>query len=181
MKRPSLQTRQVNFNDYIIELSETDEDYKIPKDQEPWKDIEEIKLNNNYCSYVDSDNGDEDECIIDDSTDITFVFRNKKITDNKISTFIKFCCNEKLFDDTFYDYGNEFSVVATKLPDTFFVLSNGQDTITKRKFKYIFKKKYKYNGDLNHIYNKIDNIKKGHITWSDFKDFFIPFVKNITI
>lgn len=177
------------FNDYLLELSEDDGTYDIPKKQAPWKDIDNKlideyddfdKIYDNYEYEYEYEN-DEDECIIDDTTEITFVFRNHKISDKKLSTFIKFCCKKRLFDDTFYDYSNEFSVVATKLPDTFYMLSKGKDTVSKKKFKSVFRNKFKYKGDIEYIYNLIDETNVGSVSWTSFKDFFLPFVKNVTL
>lgn len=172
---------KVNIKDHLITLLDHVEDFEIPKKQAPWKKLhanffEENNEEDEYDPYVC-----EEEYIIDDINDITFIFRNHKIEDKQIEKFVNFCIKKQLFNDTFYDYGNEFSVVATRLPDTFFSLSKGKEIITKRRFKYIFNKKLKFKGNTNHIYLQLDPNQNGHIIWDDFRDFFLQFVKNVTM
>jgi hypothetical protein len=173
----------LNIKDHLITLLDHEEDFEIPKRQAPWKKLyanffeeQNNQYNNEYDAYIR-----EEECIIDDINDITFIFRNHKIKDKQIKQFIRFCIKKQLFNDTFYDYGNEFSIVATKLPDTFFNISKGNETISERRFKYIFNKKIKYNGNINYIYFQFDPDQNGHIVWDDFRDFFLQFIKNITM
>jgi len=100
--------------------------------------------------------------------------------DPKIKQFIKFCLKKRLFDDSFYDYGNAFSLMATKLPITFEKLTKDGEKIEKNKFIKVFKKDFAYNGDILYIYNVINKDNKDFITWDEFADFFLPFVKYIT-
>ena len=105
------------------------------------------------------------------------------IDDPIIMDFINHCIKNNLFDDTFYDYGNEFSIIATKLPVIFNTLSNDKNIITETAFVRFFMKVSKFSNKKNtkYIFNKIDYKKSGKIDWDTFMEFFIPFVKNITI
>jgi len=133
------------------------------------RDEFDISYDENYGEYANED------------MEITLIQSSNSISDHKIKSFIDFCKKKNLFDDTFYDYGNVFSAVATRLPDTFNKISGNNKEITHDKFKKIFKRRFKYTGDLSYIFNLMDNEKKGYVTWDEFKDFFLPFVKNITI
>jgi len=124
----------------------------------------------------------ETEDDIDGYVEITLVKSHEPIiTDSEISQFINFCKKKKLFDDTFYDYSNIFSAIATKLPDTFEDMSENGNEIDKTQFISSFRKNYKYKGNIKYIYSIIDKEEKGFITWEDFKEFFLPFVQNITM
>ena len=107
--------------------------------------------------------------------------QNKKTQNNNISSFINFCIDKKLFDDTCYDHSDVFSIISTKLPATFDSISENKRTVDKESFICIFKEKYCYGGDLNYIYNIIDDDSKGYITWDNFREFFFPYIKNIVI
>lgn len=193
----------------FIELSDNDDgrdDYNIPKRQAPWDnkdsekyqkkkhklplvDIEiDVDTESIYKEFIFSENTPPSENKLanndNDSGDSSMSFiqkTNLRSTNPKISNFIKFCVKKRLFDDTFYDYGNVFSIVATKLPETFNVVSDGREKITMIKFKSSFKNTFKYRGNIGYIYGQIDKDKKGFLTWDEFKDFFLPFVKNITV
>lgn len=158
-------------NQFII-LSDHSEDYHIPKKQAPWN--EDILLDSDE-TYCEEENENE-------TIDIAFIQRKfDKIPDKKIHKFIKFCLNKKLFNDIYYDYGNDFSVIATYLPDTFADISKGDRIVNKDKFKKMFIKKYKFSGDIDYIYKYMDDDNKGYITWDNFKEFFLPYVKNISL
>jgi hypothetical protein len=94
--------------------------------------------------------------------------------------FIKFCIKHQYFDDTFFDYSNIFSIVATKLPMTFKKICGTTTQIQKSRFNEFFKKS-KYKGDMEFIYSSFDTTNKGFISWSEFRDFFLPFVRNVTM
>lgn len=95
-----------------------------------------------------------------------------KSNDPKIANFLNFCINNGLFDNTFYDYKNTFSIIATKLNMTFEILSpNGVD-INKNTFITKFKNEFGYTGDIDQIYKCFDKTGKGAITWDEFQDFF---------
>ena len=147
-------------------------------------DIEESIDDN--ISYEEEDEDEEDEEYYDDiknSEKSMYFIHNENIDsdDPNISQFLKFCINKGFFDNTFYDMHNAFSVVATKLPQTFEKLSADGNDIHKKTFIKKFKKEYGYPGDINFIYNCLDTSEKGFITWDDFIDFFLPFVQYITI
>ncbi len=106
---------------------------------------------------------------------------NIEADDPIIGDFITFCINERLFDDTFYDYGNAFSIMATKLPIIFEKMSDNGEDIQKKVFYNFFENEYKFNGDLDFIYEYIDTDSKESITWDEFIDFFLPFIRYITV
>jgi hypothetical protein len=99
----------------------------------------------------------------------------------KVKDFVKFCIKKGLFDNTFYDYGNAFSVVATKLPVTFEKLSSDGENIPKKAFVTGFTKSFRYKGDIEFIYKYIDKDNKGFITWEEFTQFYLPFVRYTTL
>ena len=114
--------------------------------------------------------------------EITLVKKDvSHIQDKDLLDFIKFCVKNKLFDDTFYDYGNVFSILATKLPETFKDISKNDGYIKKKRFVSAFKRKYKYKGNLDYVYNIMDQESTGEVTWENFKEFFLPFIKNVTM
>ena len=77
--------------------------------------------------------------------EISLIKRNiKYIKNRKINSFIKFCIKNNLFDNNFYDYGNVFSILGTKLTDTFNNISKNGSYIKKSNFIKKFKKVYKY-------------------------------------
>jgi len=140
--------------------------------------------NNNNTENQESEEGDE----YDDNKKSMYLIHNEYIDsdDPNISEFLKFCINKGLFDNTFYDMHNSFSVVATKLPQTFEKLSSNNDNendknICKKTFIKKFKKEYGFLGDINFIYSCLDTSEKGFITWDEFIDFFLPFVQYITV
>jgi hypothetical protein len=112
-----------------------------------------------------------------------FLICNNEIdSDNpKISAFLKFCISKGLFDNTFYDTHNMFSVMATKLPNTFELLSDDGEDVPKPTFVKFFRKDVGFKGDINFIYNCLDSKKKGFVTWDEFLNFFLPFIKYITV
>lgn len=121
------------------------------------------------------------EQIEEESEYIEIVIRKDSDSDPKIKDFIDFCIKKRLFDDCFYDYNNIFSAIATKLPDTFDLMSKNGKDIKRDRFMTLMKGKYKYKGDINYIYTLMDKDDKGYITWEEFKDFFLPFIQNITM
>lgn len=106
---------------------------------------------------------------------------NIEVDEPKIMEFISFCIDKNLFDNTFYDYNNAFSVIATKLPITFEKLSDDGENIPKERFIKVYKDTYHYEGDIEFVYNQMDTDQKDYITWEEYTDFFLPFVKYITI
>lgn len=100
--------------------------------------------------------------------------------DSKIKEFIDFCLENRLFNDSFYDYGNVFSVFATRLPLTFEKLSINGETVDKEVFVGVFKE-IGFDGDTEYIFNKIKQKDKTNFNWDDILDFFLPFVRYITV
>ena len=139
-------------------------EYKYKKHIEPDKDI------------IDRNN------IVKENDEIILIQKENIHCDNKnIMKFIKFCIDRRLFDDTFYDFGNAFSIMATKLPSTFDIISLDGKLIENCLFIEFFSNEISFNGDIKDVYNNIDKDDKGHITWEDFIEFFIPFVRYVTI
>lgn len=131
----------------------------------------------------DGDDSEDDNNNSKHNSKTIYLIHNEQIDseDPNISEFLKFCINKGLFDNTFYDMHNAFSVVATKLPQTFEKLSSGKKDIRKRTFIKTFKTEYGYSGDISFIYSCLDIENKGFITWDEFVDFFLPFVQYITV
>lgn len=141
----------------LIELS--DEEAEIPI-----KSVEQ-------CKVTDADTSDK----------ITLVQREIiRSEDLEVNKFIDFCLEQQLFDDSFYDYNNAFSIIATKLPTTMAKMSADGEVIKKIDFIRCFQKR-KYNGDSRHIFELIDKESQGMISCDDLVEFFLPFIKNITL
>lgn len=157
----------------LIEISEDNEDsentieYYLSKNKEIKDSDNDTNNDDNSDNYI--------EILIKNEDD------NKNNTDPKIQNFINFCIKKRLFDDCFYDYNNIFSAIATKLPDTFDIMSKNGKDIKKERFTSLMRNKYKYKGDLNYIYSLMDEDDKGYITWDEFKDFFLPYIQNVTM
>src|SRR5437879_2600707 len=121
---------------YLIDLSENDE---ISTASESSNDN-----NANTSSDVNhfSDNESNDKPV--------FLICNNCTTsdDPDISDFLSFCIKNGYFDNTFYDYKNTLSVIATKLPVTYGKLcgSNKKD-IKKNVFVKKFKNEFGYKGN----------------------------------
>ncbi len=161
----------------LIEMSDNEDEYnsednKTTIQNESNNEDKQDNLNNK-SDELNSGKNDKDEIIYIQKDNI-------ESDDPLIMKFVAFCIKKRLFDDTFYDFGNKFSIVATKLPTTFDLMSKDGSRIEKEEFvKYFTKQKFK--GDLEHIFNSIDDGDKGYVTWEDFIEFFVPFVKNVTI
>jgi hypothetical protein len=104
---------------------------------------------------------------------------NITVDDAEVMHFIEFCVDKRLFDSTFYDYGNAFSIMATKLPMTFEQMTLDGESIEKNAFINFFKHT-NYDGDVEYIYNYIKKKDDEHIIWEELLDFFLPFIKYIT-
>ncbi len=152
---------------------------------------EDDYIENNYSDDYSESNDDSSQSSKEESNSsdekqnskTVYLVHNEQIDsdDPNISEFLKFCINKGLFDNTFYDMHNAFSVVATKLPQTFEKLSSGKKDIYRRSFIKKFKTEYGYPGDISFIYNCLDTENKGFITWDEFIDFFLPFVQYVTV
>jgi len=118
----------------------------------------------------------------DDDNDSIYLIKNLCTTPENadVSDFITFCLKNGLFDDTFYDYNNNFSIMATKLHLTYEQLSN-EDYVNKKTFINTFKKKFGYMGNISFIYKCIDCKNNGKISWEEFINFFLPYIKYITL
>ena len=120
--------------------------------------------------------------IVKENDEIVLIQKDNIRVDNKnVMKFIKFCIDTRLFDDTYYDFGNAFSIMATKLPSTFDLISLDGKNIDKLLFIEFFTNEINFDGDIEDVYNEIDKDKKDKITWEDFIEFFIPFVRYVTI
>lgn len=93
--------------------------------------------------------------------------------DKNLEHFINFCIKKKLFKKTHFDWNNSFSILGTKIPDTFDKLSKKKSTIKKKDFINSFKYKYKYKGDIELVYSFFDVEGKNFISWEDFQDIFL--------
>lgn len=167
------------LKDLLIDISDNDEEIEYDDND---------NLNNSIITFDTDDENDKNTEKLnsdndDDDDNSMYLIHNKYVTseDPNISEFLEFCINQGLFDNTFYDIQNAFSVVATKLPKTFEKLSTDGNDIKKKSFVTKFKKDFGYKGDINFIYNYLDTKKKGFITWDEFIDFFLPFVQYVTV
>ena len=163
-----------NMKKLLIDISDEESIYLSDGSDQSEEDIIE-----------ESESEFENKQIIEDTGSVKtmYLIHNEKIDsdDPNISQFLKFCINKGLFDNTFYDMHNSFSVVATKLPQTFEKLSCDGNDIHKKSFIKTFKTEYGYTGDITFIYKCLDKENKGFITWDEFIDFFLPFVQYITV
>ncbi|QKF93618.1 EF-hand domain-containing protein [Fadolivirus algeromassiliense] len=169
-----MNVRKINLNNLLIEISQEDDiAYNVDDD-----DIKYNKIN----KQIDSENT-EGEDLDENGEHTMYLIHNDRISseDPNIDEFLKFCMDKGLFDNTFYDMHNTFSVVATKLPKTFEKLSKDGNDVKKRTFITKFKKEFGYPGDINFIYNCLDSTKKGFITWDEFVDFFLPYIQYVTM
>lgn len=115
-----------------------------------------------------------EEKINDKSIQITVIESNK--TNSDAVDFICYCIDKEYFDDSFYSYSNIFSIIGTRLPVTFDKMSKNSKTIDKHTFCAFF-------GDYQKadvIFDIIDIHSDGVIDWEQFKEFFIPFIKNVS-
>lgn len=161
-----------NNNDNNDDNNDNNDDNNDDNDN---NNIDNIDENNNSDNSDDSENNNLTKSIY-------LIHNNQTISEDPIiSDFIKFCKRDGLFDNTFYDYNNTYSVVATKLPITFGKISSDGSDVNRKTFINKFKKEFGYNGDINFIYNCIDSQKKGFVTWDDFLDFFLPFIEYVTV
>ncbi len=162
----------------LIEMSDNEDEYnsednKTTIQNESNNEDKQDNNVNNKSDELNSGKNDKDEIIYIQKDNI-------ESDDPLIMKFVAFCIKKRLFDDTFYDFGNKFSIVATKLPTTFDLMSKDGNSIKKEEFvKYFTKQKFK--DDLEHIFDSMDDGNKGYVTWEDFIEFFVPFVKNVTI
>jgi hypothetical protein len=152
-------------------------------EESEYEDNDNNLNDSNTIVDAETENDDNEDKEDAEESNPMYLIHNKYITsdDPKISEFLEFCINEGLFDNTFYDTQNAFSVVATKLPKTFEKLSTDGNDIKKKSFITKFKKDFGYTGDITFIYNYLDVTKKGFITWDEFIDFFLPFVQYVTV
>ncbi|CAH6421120.1 Hypothetical protein KVN_LOCUS145 [uncultured virus] len=178
-----------NLSTELIELSEESLNLNINVEKLPnlekkikestnqiHKKISKKKINNKKNSEKKTNKNTLSDCY-----DIVLIQKENIVADDpKIMEFIKFSINNGIFDDTFYDYGNAFSVMATKLPILFEKLSDDGIKIKKNIFINYFSNKKGFYGDIKFIYNTIDKQQKGYISWEEITDFYLPFVKYVT-
>ncbi|ARF09723.1 hypothetical protein Indivirus_2_102 [Indivirus ILV1] len=159
----------------LIDISQEDDYTKISDNEDNF----DSDADNSYQSSKEEINFDDKNGF----SKTIYLVHNEEIDsdDPNISEFLKFCINKGLFDNTFYDMHNAFSVVATKLPQTFEKLCSGKTDIYKKSFIKKFKSEYGYPGNISFIYDCLDTENKGFITWDEFIDFFLPFVQYVTV
>jgi|AntRauTorckE6833_2_1112554.scaffolds.fasta_scaffold63821_2 hypothetical protein len=167
-----------NKND-LIDLSE-DIEYNLSNNTSNDKNDIIFVDNTNIDNDVNSNSDTKDNEI--NVKEITLIQKDNITTDDKkVMNFINFCIKENIFDNTYYDYNNAFSVIATKLPISFEKLSNDGENIKKDMFIKVFKKDYKYRGNLKYIFKQMENENKGIISWEEYTEFFLPFIKYVTV
>lgn len=119
--------------------------------------------------------------MVHSKTNMTIICRDNITSKNEtIDKFVNYCLNEGLFDDSFYDYNNKFSIVATKLNITFDLISNEYDTISKESFCDFFEDEFPKD-EIDFVFKVMDRDSKNYISWMSFIEFFLPFVKCITM
>jgi hypothetical protein len=117
-----------------------------------------------------------------ENRDLKLVEKKNIRHDNKhIMNFVSFCIELKLFDDTFYDFSNAYSIIATKLPSSFDLMSVDGKIIKKNDFTDFFINKLSFDGDINEVYDEMNRGNNNYITWEDYIEFFVQFVRYITI
>lgn len=104
---------------------------------------------------------------------------NPPNVDRTVQSFIDDCLKHHLFDNTFYDYNNMVSILATKLPQTFCKMSNYTDSITKQQFIDFFTS-FGFSSDLEQIFAVFIKKSVNELTWFEFRDFFLPFICNVS-
>ena len=178
-----------NIDKSLIELSDDEEnddltlkDNNNSFEEESESDITESAEESEITESesINSNNSDDSNGRHDHEI-ILIQKENIEADDPIIGDFITFCIDERLFDDTFYDYGNAFSIMATKLPITFEKMSDNGEDIDKKVFYNFFENEYKFDGDLDFIYEYIDTDNKESVTWDEFINFFLPFIRYVTV
>ena len=161
-------------NNIVDDKSNSDDENISGSTEEEEEDNDEMD-----SDLLDGEDIDEDS----DETHEIILIQKEQIDYGppEIARFIKFCLDNGYFDDTFYDYGNAFSILATKLPTTFEKISEDGETLDKESFINRFRDDLGFTGDLEVVWGAIDDTGKDTLDWEEFVDFFIPFVKAVTI
>lgn len=138
--------------------------------------------NTSVCESSEKESEDKDSEDKDSEDDKIILFQNDNtdIEDDIVMEFIEFCIKNNIFDNTFYDYGNAFSIVATKLPKMFEKMSKEYKYILKEDFINVFINEYDFEGDIEYIYNYVEKEEEERVTIDELLDFFLLFVKYTT-
>lgn len=170
------------MNNILIDISESDEDNFNISLNSSSDNISDNNSNSNNISDNNSDSSNSDSDSNNNNSSNMYLVYNNNVNpeDPDILEFINFCIENELFDNTFYDYKNIFSAIATKLPNTYEKLSEDYLNVDKDNFIVKFKE-LGYDGNIKFIYKCIDVDKKGFITWDEFIQFFLPYIKFITM
>lgn len=167
----------VNNNNTNSDNSDNSENYDNNSDNDSNNSTSDYTHSNNTNSGNDSNNSDNNNY---NKNDIILIQKeNTNVDDTEVMHFINFCIDRNYFDNTFYDYGNAFSIIATKLPITFEQITTDGYNLEKGKFIDFFEEA-NYDGDIEYIYNQISKQNKNILSWDELLDFFLPFIKNIT-
>jgi len=164
----------------LIEVS--DEEDNTNKENVVEESYSSNSSEDNEESEMEEEYNEEDEEDDEDDYNIILIQKDKVIVDDsRIMEFINFCIDNRYFDDTFYDYGNEWSIIATKLPDTFEKFSSDEDNVSKEKFITTVRDELLFKGDIEFIWESIEKENSASITWFEFIEFFLPFVRYTTV
>ena len=135
---------------------------------------------NTSVESISSDSDNTTSNRTDDKKTIVLVEKyNTDCEDPEIMSFIRFCIDKGIFDNTFYDYTNAYSIIATKLPVVYEKLES-DEMITRERFVKVFAEYgYSNTDSLNYIFDKMG---KGDDTIDEleFINFFLPFVRYVT-
>lgn len=145
----------------LIEISEDDDENDVNMDTHNSK-REKPKSNKNND--------------IINNIEITIVNEYRK-NDDLSDEFVAYCIENKLFDNDYYDYSNVFSIIGTKLPMTFDDIAKNTTSVNKPTFCSYFKN-FK---NPEYIFDIINKDNKKYIQWDDFKEFFLPYIKNVAM
>jgi hypothetical protein len=180
LHHPHIQLIELTDDEDIISLDTTSEDDEI---------IGKIQINYNLQHFINNNLNNNSNNILNNNSNYN---SNNNLNNNKnykkikfrknqeINNFINFCIKKDLFrNNNPYDLNSIYSIVTTKLPEVFKILAHGKSQVKKKWFIDLFTNKYKYYGNIEFIYSCIDKKKEGNIQWNDFKDFFLPYVRNI--
>lgn len=104
------------------------------------------------------------------------IMKYKEKFNKETINFVDFCINRSYFINENLDVNNIYSVLLTRLPETFYLINN---TESVKKYQFIECFKYKnYYGDLNDIFKSMDIDNDGIINFADFFAIFLIYVLN---
>ena len=99
----------------------------------------------------------------------SFEFVNVMINDDLLRRFLEFCISKGMYVKNDFDPKNPYTIYATHLPDTFFMLSQNEQIISKKNFIDAFI--YKGFNDINKLVSELQ--MNNEITFNDFVCVFI--------